>query len=167
MFSLEIEGLARKVIDTFTQKKKKIVTAESCTGGLIAAILTTVPGSSAVLERGFISYSNEAKVDLLGVPPDMIDMKGAVSAEVATAMAQGALEYSLADVAVSVTGIAGPGGGTPEKPVGLVYFGLATKDGVAMHYKCEFTGDRRSIRAQSVHEALRLLLSLDDKDIKF
>jgi len=152
-------SLARQVIHLYAEQKKRIVTAESCTGGLVAAALTDVPGASAVFERGFISYSNDAKIDVLGILPEMLDQYGTVSAEVAEAMAKGALEYSHADVAVSVTGIAGPKGGTPSKPVGLVFFGLATRDGIQFHLRCEFSGDRDSIRAQSREEALKLLLS--------
>ena len=107
----------------------KLATAESCTGGLIAAILTEVPGSSDVFERGFVTYSNEAKTEMLGVSAALIEKHGAVSAEVARAMAEGALRNSRADIAVSVTGVAGPGGGTAEKPVGLVHFGAARSGG--------------------------------------
>ncbi|NTU77321.1 MAG: CinA family protein [Alphaproteobacteria bacterium] len=159
MFPPEIQILAQKTIQLYAAQKHRIVTAESCTGGLVAAALTAVPGSSAVFERGFITYSNDAKIDLLGVLPDVLENYGAVSAEVAEAMAEGARTYSLADVAVSVTGIAGPGGATPDKPVGLVYFGLATRDGVLFHVRCEFSGDRESVRLQSVSEALLLLSS--------
>jgi nicotinamide-nucleotide amidase len=159
MFPADIHDLARKTIETYASAKKRIVTAESCTGGLIAAALTEIPGASDVVERGFITYSNDAKIDLLGVLPEFLEQHGAVSAEVAEAMAQGALEYSLADVAVSVTGIAGPTGGMPAKPVGLVYIGLATRSGVLFHLKCQFKGDRSDIREQAVAEALRIVSS--------
>jgi nicotinamide-nucleotide amidase len=161
MLPADLHDLARQTITTFAAQKKKIVTAESCTGGLIAAALTEIPGSSDVFERGFVSYSNESKIELLGVLPDLLESHGAVSAQVAEAMAQGALDFSLADVAVSVTGIAGPGGGSLNKPVGLVFFGVATRTGALFHFQCQFKGDRDDIRAQSVREALKLLLSVE------
>lgn len=164
MFSPDIHDLARKVIETYTTKRQKIVTAESCTGGLVSGALTEISGSSAVIERGFISYSNDAKVEVLGVIPELISEYGAVSEQVAEAMARGALEFSLADVALSVTGIAGPLGGSVAKPVGLVYFGLATRSGILFHYKSQFNGDRDTIRMQAVREALKLLLSLTGND---
>ncbi len=153
---------ARRVIESFAGQKLRIVTAESCTGGMIAAALTDVPGASAVLERGFVAYSNEAKIEELGVPAEMIATHGAVSPETAEAMASGALAASHADIALAVTGIAGPDGGTAAKPVGLVYFGLATRDGHVFHYTCRFPGDRAAIRAQAVEEGLKLLLSRAD-----
>ncbi|MDD3370265.1 MAG: CinA family protein [Alphaproteobacteria bacterium] len=158
MLPSQIHDYAKQLITSFTQKNLRIVTAESCTGGLIAAALTDVPGASAVVERGFVTYSNEAKVDVLGVLPEILNRYGAVSKQVAEEMAQGALAFSHADVAVSVTGIAGPDGGTDKKPVGLVFFGLATKQGALMHYKCQFSGNRDEIRLQAVAEALRLVL---------
>ncbi len=115
-----------------------LATAESCTGGLIAAILTEVAGSSDVFERGFVTYSNAAKSEALGVPSALIETHGAVSAEVARAMAEGALKNSRADIAVAVTGVAGPGGGTPEKPVGLVHFGAARRGGKTLHHEQRF-----------------------------
>ncbi len=157
MFPSDIHDLARKIINGYASEKKKIVTAESCTGGLIAAALTEISGSSAVVERGFVSYSNNSKVEVLGVLPDLLEQHGAVSAEVAEAMAMGALEYSQADVAVSVTGIAGPDGGTLSKPVGLVFLGLATRAGIVFHTKCQFKGDRGNVRMHAVQEALNLL----------
>lgn len=160
MFPPDIHDLAWKVVDTYTSKRMKIVTAESCTGGLVAGALTEISGSSAIVERGFVTYSNDAKVEVLGVMPELIAEYGAVSEEVADAMAIGALEFSLADVALSVTGIAGPLGGTATKPVGLVCFGLATRGGVQFHYRSQFNGDRDDIRRQAVHEALKLLLSM-------
>ena len=134
----------------------KIATAESCTGGLISGLLTEVPGSSDVFERGFVTYSNEAKHELLGVPNALLEKYGAVSEEVAIAMAAGALKHSHANIALSVTGIAGPGGGTSEKPVGLVYIGYAT--GKTSHCKqLLFQGDRSSIRLATVEHALQIL----------
>ena len=115
MFPSEIHDLARKVIETYTDQKRRIVTAESCTGGLVAAALTQISGASAVIERGFISYSNDAKTELLGVMPDILERYGAVSEQAAEVMAQGALDFSRADIAISVTGIAGPTGGTCKR----------------------------------------------------
>ena len=135
-----------------------IVTAESCTGGLIAAALTAIAGSSDVVERGFVVYSNEAKRDMLGVPGDMIADFGAVSEPVARAMAEGALKNSRAHISVSVTGIAGPGGGTPMKPVGLVHFGAA-RAGRSILHEMQLFGDigREEIRLKSVETALNLV----------
>ncbi len=138
-------------------KGLRIATAESCTGGLIAGCLTEIAGSSDVVERGFVTYSNEAKHEMLGVPADMIETHGAVSAEVAEAMAQGALAQSQADLAVSATGIAGPGGATPNKPVGLVYLGIARRGGPARAERFVFPGNRNAVRTATVVEALRLL----------
>ncbi len=135
-------------------------TAESCTGGMIAAALTDVPGSSAVLDRGFVTYSNEAKTEMLAVPAALVAWAGAVSPEVARAMAQGAVLNSRADIAVSVTGVAGPGGGSAEKPVGLVWFGLARADGFTRVERRVFPqGSRSFVRERATETALRLLLS--------
>jgi nicotinamide-nucleotide amidase len=142
------------LLDLYRQNGLKIATAESCTGGLIAATLTAIPGSSDVFERGWVTYSNAAKSENLGVPPDLIAEKGAVSSEVAEAMARGVLRRAQADVAVSVTGIAGPGGGSAEKPVGLVYIGLARKDGWSQVERCEFPGTRDDVRRHAVARAL-------------
>lgn len=136
----------------------KLAAAESCTGGLIAAAMTDIAGSSDVFERGFVTYSNEAKMELLGVPEDMLKEYGAVSAPVAEAMAQGALKHSHADLAVSCTGIAGPGGGSDTKPVGLVYIGVALKDHPVKSFEHRFQGDRDTIRLQTVGTALRHVL---------
>lgn len=135
----------------------RIVTAESCTGGLIAATLTAIAGSSDVVDRSFVTYSNAAKTEMLGVPPTLIGRSGAVSSEVANAMALGALARSAADVAVSVTGIAGPDGGSAEKPVGLVWFGLVTRGAKARSVMEVFLGDRAAVRRQTVSRALTLL----------
>jgi len=151
--------LAQKIISGYREQGRKIVTAESCTGGLVAGMLTEISGASGVFERGFITYSNDSKIDVLGVDNLAIQQCGAVSAEVAAQMAKGALEFSSADTALSVTGIAGPSGGSVDKPVGLVYFGLATRAGALLHYKCNFTGTRSEIREKAVGEAFRLLLS--------
>jgi nicotinamide-nucleotide amidase len=136
----------------------RVATAESCTGGLVAALLTEVPGSSSVVEAGFVTYSNEAKTAMIGVPADLIEAHGAVSHPVALAMAQGALAHSQADLAVSITGIAGPGGATATKPVGLVHFGLAVRGGVTRHLERSY-GDlgRATVRARAVEDALALL----------
>jgi nicotinamide-nucleotide amidase len=145
------------LLETYRQAGLRIATAESCTGGLVAATLTEVAGSSDVVERGFVTYSNQAKTELLGVPAELIERVGAVSAEVAEAMALGALERSAADVAVSVTGIAGPGGATAEKPVGLVYLGACRRGQGPCHEKHLFPGDRRAVRQASLAAALALL----------
>ncbi len=134
-----------------------LATAESCTGGLIAATLTAIAGSSDVVDRGFVTYSNEAKTEMLGVPADLIASVGAVSEPVASAMAAGAIGHSGATIAVSVTGVAGPGGGSPEKPVGMVCFGLARR-GVATRTEHRiFPGDRAAIRLGSVVRAFELI----------
>lgn len=137
-------------------KSLTITTAESCTGGLVAAAITDIPGASAVFDRGVVTYSNEAKQELLGVPTDIIQDYGAVSPQCAAAMAEGALKNSHADIAISVTGIAGPDGSTAEKPVGLVYIGIATKKGtnVTQH---NFEGARNDVRSSTVTKALNLL----------
>ena len=142
-------------------KGLKLATAESCTGGLVAAILTEIPGSSDVVERGFVTYSNEAKIEMLSVPASLITKHGAVSKEVARAMALGALKHSRADIAVSVTGVAGPGGGSAEKPVGLVHFGACRKGQEVQHTEQRF-GDigRHEVRMRSVAEALALARAL-------
>ncbi|WP_181702824.1 CinA family protein [Chthonobacter albigriseus] len=149
---------ATALLDAARRAGLKIATAESCTGGLIAALLTEIPGSSDVLDRGFVTYSNEAKAEMIGVPPDLIAQHGAVSEPVARAMAIGALSRSHADLVVSVTGIAGPGGGTDRKPVGLVHFALAVRRGDLSHLERRF-GDlgRAGIRLASVEQALALL----------
>jgi nicotinamide-nucleotide amidase len=152
----EFTALARATLARLESAGLRLATAESCTGGLIAGCLTAIPGSSAVVERGFVTYSNEAKTDMLGVPADLIGRVGAVSAEVAEAMATGALDHSRADIAVSVTGIAGPDGGTPTKPVGLVYLGVARRGGSVRHERHIFSGDRDGIRQAAVIRALEL-----------
>ena len=137
----------------------KIATAESCTGGLIAAACTAVAGSSDWFERGFVTYSNEAKAELLGVPAVLIATSGAVSAEVARAMAEGALAHSHAQLAVAVTGIAGPGGGSATKPVGTVWVALAQAGGAASAELLRLAGDRATVREQTVRDALARLLA--------
>ncbi len=153
----EVADRARAVLDGFAAAGKMLATAESCTGGMIAAALTDIAGSSEVVERGFVTYSNAAKTELLKVPAELIAAKGAVSQEVAAAMADGALSNAHAAVAVSVTGIAGPGGGSPDKPVGLVWFGLSAGCVTTTCHEV-FSGDRADIRRQATEKALALLL---------
>jgi nicotinamide-nucleotide amidase len=155
---------ARALLDLCRAKKLMIATAESCTGGLVAATLTEIPGSSDVVERGFVTYSNAAKTAMLGVPADVIARFGAVSRETAGAMAQGALAHSPADLAVSITGIAGPGGSLPGKPVGLVHFAAAARGGSLMHHEARF-GDigRAPVRIASVRQAFMMLHALADQ----
>jgi nicotinamide-nucleotide amidase len=149
---------AAALLDLCKAKRLMIATAESCTGGLVAGLLTEVPGSSAVVERGFVTYSNEAKAEAIGVPMALIAAHGAVSEPVAQAMAEGALARSRADLAVAITGIAGPGGGSEAKPVGLVHFGIAVRGGETRHLERRY-GDlgRAAIRARAVADALELL----------
>lgn len=149
---------AAALLKAYEARGLKIVTAESCTGGLVAALLTEIAGSSAVVERGFVTYSNEAKTELIGVPAALIAAHGAVSEPVARAMAEGALAHSRADVAVAITGIAGPSGGSAAKPVGLVHFGLAQRGAPTMHLERRY-GDlgRQAVRRAAVEEALGLL----------
>jgi nicotinamide-nucleotide amidase len=135
----------------------RVVIAESCTGGLISAAITEVPGSSMVLDCGFVTYSYESKNKLLSIPMDTIESNGAVSAVVAELMAKGALQNSSADISVAITGIAGPGGGTLEKPVGLVFFATSYEHRTQT-YECRFTGERSEIRQQACIKALQLLL---------
>lgn len=158
MFPDDIQTLARQVIEAAAARGLMIATAESCTGGLVSGALTAIAGSSAVVERGFVTYSNDAKAELLGVAPALIEGHGAVSEPVARAMADGALARSKAQVSVSVTGVAGPGGGTADKPVGLVHFGAVGPAG-AIHAEHRF-GDlgREEVRLASVRVALGLLL---------
>ena len=146
------------LLDAYKARSWMIATAESCTGGMVAAALTDIAGSSAVVERGFVTYSNEAKSQMLGVPAELIAEHGAVSEPVARAMAEGALAHSLADVAVAITGVAGPGGGTATKPVGLVHFGLAAKGAPVLHLERRY-GDlgRDEVRRRAVMDALGLL----------
>lgn len=152
-----IRSLAEQVLDLCRSKKLLLATAESCTGGMIAAALTDIAGSSDVVERGFVTYSNRAKTELLGVAADLIAQHGAVSAEVAAAMVEGALAHAPVDLAVAVTGIAGPGGGSAEKPVGLVYLGVATRGGTARIERQVFRGDRAAVRCATVTRALQLV----------
>ena len=149
------------LLDLYRKKGLKIATAESCTGGLVAASLTAVAGSSDVFERGWVTYSNQAKQDMLGVPAATLRQHGAVSEAVARLMAEGAVRNSTAQISVAVTGIAGPGGGTDEKPVGLVHIAVARAGEPTMHRECRF-GDmgRGEIRLKSVETALEMLQTL-------
>ncbi|MCI4660288.1 MAG: CinA family protein [Neomegalonema sp.] len=163
-FSPQILALATRVIETATHKQLILATAESCTGGLIAGALTAIPGSSAVVDRGFVTYSNEAKTQMLGIPSGLIGMHGAVSSPVAQAMASGALNRSNAHRAVAVTGIAGPGGGSALKPEGLVWFGFAQQGKDVLSEEKHFGAiGRDNVRSATVQYALRLLLtSMED-----
>ena len=156
---------ARALLDLCRQKQLKLATAESCTGGLLTATLTDIPGSSDVFDRGFVTYSNAAKRAVLGVPTTTLDRCGAVSRETAEAMATGTLAHAPVDLAVSITGIAGPGGGTAQKPVGLVHFAVASRSGKLIHQERRF-GDigRGSVRHASVVEALAMLRDLAETE---
>ena len=154
----DLRERAAALLKAYEGRSLMIATAESCTGGLVAALLTEIAGSSAVVERGFVTYSNEAKTELVGVPADLIAAHGAVSEPVARAMAEGALAHSRAHVAVAITGIAGPGGATAAKPVGLVHFGLARRGAPILHLERRY-GDlgREIVRRRAVEDALGLL----------
>ena len=157
MFDTALRDQARDLLDAARAKNIRIATAESCTGGLIAGLLTEIPSSSDVVERGFVTYSNEAKEEALGVPAALLRKYGAVSDQVARAMADGALRHARAQLAIAVTGIAGPGGGSADKPVGLVHVALADGHNIVSH---EFRfGDigRSEVRLATVKEALKLL----------
>ncbi len=140
----------------------QLATAESCTGGLIIACLTEIPGSSSVVARGYVTYDNRAKAEVLGVPQNLLDRVGAVSEEVARAMAESALATAGVDLAIAVTGIAGPGGATPSKPVGLVHLAVAGRDAPTRHVQQLFSGDRSEIRSATVDRALELALAVLD-----
>lgn len=160
----EAFAAATALINLCIDKKLTIATAESCTGGLVAGALTDVPGSSAVLDRGFVTYSNGAKQQMLGVPGATLKQYGAVSRQTAEAMARGALAKAKVDLAVATTGVAGPGGGSADKPVGLVHFAAAARDGTSMHAAMRY-GDigRRTIRNKSVLQALAMLTELAEQ----
>lgn len=157
----DIAELARKVVEANAKAGRTIALAESCTGGLVAGAITEIPGSSAVLDRGFVTYSNDAKMEMLGVPSDIIETFGAVSIACVWAMAEGALKHSKADVAVAISGVAGPGGGTPSKPVGTVVFARARRgaSGEPEGERKDFGElDRAAVRHQATLCALELLL---------
>jgi nicotinamide-nucleotide amidase len=161
MADRETEAAATALLDLCKSKKLMVATAESCTGGLVAGALTDIAGSSAVVDRGFVTYTNEAKHQMLGVPNATIERHGAVSRETAEAMVRGALGHAHADLAVSITGIAGPGGGSADKPVGLVHFAAASRGGNLIHRERRF-GDigRGEVRRLSVLQALAMLTEL-------
>ncbi len=152
------DALIKEIALLLKKNDWQLVTAESCTGGLIASYITEVPGSSVWFERGFVTYSNLAKQEMLAVPKELIEEFGAVSEEVASAMATGALKHSIGDISLSVTGIAGPDGGTIDKPVGTVWFAWATRDGSLHTTKKQFRGARQEIRLAACHEALQGVL---------
>jgi nicotinamide-nucleotide amidase len=162
MFSDAIRQTATELLGRYRRAGLKIATAESCTGGLVAAALTAISGSSDVVERGFVTYTNEAKEQQLGVPRLALLSYGAVSEPVARAMAEGALRESLADVAVAVTGIAGPTGGTASKPVGLVHLGLARRGRPTRAERHVFPGDRDAVRDAALERALAMLVQAAD-----
>jgi nicotinamide-nucleotide amidase len=151
---------AGEVLSACGARQLKLATAESCTGGMVAAVLTDIAGSSDIVERGFVTYSNAAKMEMLGVSAQMILAHGAVSPEVAEAMVLGALTHAPVDLAVSITGIAGPGGATTTKPVGLVYFGIARRHGACRTERHVFAGDRAAVRSAAALRALELLLAV-------
>jgi len=157
VFEAETLTLAQSVLDACRARGWHIATAESCTGGLVAGALTAIAGSSDVVERGFVTYSNEAKSEMLGVPPATIAAHGAVSSETAPAMAEGAVARAPVDLAISVTGVAGPGGGSAAKPLGLVIFGLARRNGPSRTERRVFDGDRSAVRQAALRVALGLL----------
>ena len=153
----DLDPLAKALLQHLRRRHLRLAAAESCTGGMIAAALTEIAGSSDVVERGFVVYSNDAKTEMLGVPAGLIARHGAVSEEVARAMAEGALKASRADIAVAVTGIAGPGGATPSKPVGLVHLSVTRRGGKTRHRQEVFPGDRRSVRHATVVAAFDMI----------
>lgn len=161
MIDAETRALAVRVLDAYRSRKLTLATAESCTGGLVAGALTEIAGSSAVVDRGFVTYTNESKAEMLGVPEATLIEHGAVSRPVAEAMAKGALTRSSVSCTVAITGIAGPGGGSVAKPVGLVHFAAAARDGRLIHREQHY-GEigRGEIRRRSVIEAMNLLLEL-------
>lgn len=153
--------LEEKAVTKLKEKQLKLATAESCTGGLIAAMVTSIAGSSEIFDRGFVTYSNQSKMDMLGVQPQTLEKYGAVSAQTAEEMVAGALENSLADIAISVTGVAGPGGGSPDKPVGTVYIGVGTKDWQTSEaIKYQFEGTRTRIRELTAQESFERILKI-------
>ncbi|MDT3705439.1 MAG: CinA family protein [Thiobacillus sp.] len=156
----ELHQLARELGEKLLHRGWMLATAESCTGGWAGQLLTSLPGSSQWYERGFITYANAAKVEMLGVPEATLATHGAVSEETAGAMASGALAHSHTQAALAISGIAGPGGGTPQKPVGLVCYGWALADGTVMSSTCRLSGDREEIRSRAVAAALRGLIDL-------
>ncbi len=156
----ELHQLAAELGEKLSARGWMLATAESCTGGWVGQLLTSLPGCSHWYERGFITYANAAKIEMLGVPAETLETFGAVSEETASAMAAGALKHSHAQAALAISGIAGPGGGTPQKPVGLVCYGWALADGTRMSSTCRLDGDREEIRSRAVAASLRGLIDL-------
>ena len=165
MLDDDIVAAGERLLEICRRKKLTVATAESCTGGLVAGMLTEIPGVSSMLDRGFITYSNRAKQEMLGVPAATLEAHGAVSRETAEAMAKGALAHAPVDLAVSVTGVAGPDGGSDEKPVGLVHFAAASRSGQLNHVERRF-GDpgRAEIRKRSVLQAIVMLHALAERE---
>lgn len=159
MMTTDLIDLATQLGEALKQKRWMLAVAESCTGGGIANACTAIPGSSEWFERGFVTYSNRAKTEMLGVPAELIQRHGAVSEEVARAMATGALQHSPASIAVAVTGIAGPGGGSPTRPVGTVWFAWGAKGESVSTLHSQFDGDRAMVRAQSTRFAIERLIA--------
>ncbi len=159
MFDDETYALAKNVVETAMRNHLMLSVAESCTGGMVAALITSIAGSSNIFDRGFVTYSNPAKHEMLGVSLDMLRDYGAVSSQVANAMAIGALKNSSAKIAVSITGIAGPGGGSDEKPVGLVYFGMAKSGHIGRNFEYKYDEiGRDNVRKEAAKTALSLFL---------
>lgn len=154
-----IHALAQQVIDAASAQRLTISTAESCTGGMVSAALTDIPGSSAVFHRGYVTYANIAKSEMLGVSLALLGQHGAVSEPVARAMAEGALHAARADMAVAITGIAGPGGGSEQKPVGTVHFACAVRGRPTVHAHQHFSGDRSAVRRAATEYALEMLIT--------
>lgn len=157
----ELIDAADRVLKSCRSRGWTVATAESCTGGMVAAALTAIAGSSDVMDRGFVTYTNEAKNEMIGVPMGLFETVGAVSEEVARAMAEGAMKTAGVDLACGITGVAGPGGGSAEKPVGLVHIAAASAD-KTIHERCLFDGDRHAIRLASALKALEMMKSLAD-----
>lgn len=157
MFDAQLLHDAAELLELCKRADVRLATAESCTGGLIAGCLTEIAGSSAVVDRGFVTYSNEAKTEMLGVSAMLIQLNGAVSEPVARAMAEGALARSNADITIAVTGVAGPGGGSADKPVGLVHFGCAGRGRTTFHHREVFPGDRAAVRDATVQTAIAIV----------
>lgn len=165
LFPADVEALAHRIVSDFTRRQLMVATAESCTGGLIAGALTEIPGSSAVVDRGFVTYTNEAKRQMIGVTAETLDRHGAVSRETALEMVQGALDHSRAALAVAVTGIAGPGGGSDRKPVGLVHLAVKSRSGTLAHREMRYGDTGRSqIRLATVRTALKMLLEISQAE---
>ncbi len=161
----DLAAAAQRLLDVCRRKNLTIATAESCTAGLVAGTLTEIPGTSSILDRGYVTYSNEAKHQMLGVPSATLEKHGAVSRETAEAMARGVLGNSRVQLAVSITGIAGPDGGSADKPVGLVHFAVATHGGALVHAEKRFGNIGRSlVRKQSVLQAFQMLHDLADRE---